>query len=89
MGHFHPRWHLLLFINWLQGAKGDNGDPGLKGERGRQGDPGIEGPIGQPGIKVRCRTFHLPAIHCTTRNINFVLDHLVMNRFPFPLSLFL
>uniref|UniRef100_A0A8D3E2S0 Collagen alpha-2(VI) chain n=1 Tax=Scophthalmus maximus TaxID=52904 RepID=A0A8D3E2S0_SCOMX len=54
-----------------KGAKGDNGDPGLKGERGRQGDPGIEGPIGQPGIKVRCRTFHLPAIHCTTRNINF------------------
>uniref|UniRef100_A0A8D3DHJ0 Collagen alpha-2(VI) chain n=1 Tax=Scophthalmus maximus TaxID=52904 RepID=A0A8D3DHJ0_SCOMX len=43
-----------------KGAKGDNGDPGLKGERGRQGDPGIEGPIGQPGIKVRCRTFHLP-----------------------------
>lgn len=54
--HLHPHGHFLLLICWLQGAKGDSGEPGPKGEKGRPGDPGIEGPIGQPGIKVRHST---------------------------------
>lgn len=71
--HCHPHTLFHLLTRRLQGAKGDNGGPGIKGERGRPGDPGIEGPIGQPGIKVRCRreSHFCSTLLCTKYYVSF------------------
>ena len=74
----------ILWIDWLQGAKGDIGSGGIKGEKGRSGDPGIEGPIGQPGTKVR--GFHRANVHCTIPNITIVSDYDWIHDFPSLLS---
>ena len=45
--------HIILFLQLLQGRKGDVGPKGAQGEKGDQGPQGIQGiqgPQGEPGM---------------------------------------